>query len=287
MNDWGILDDSSVSANGDVEYVGMADDDTPPVRVPRRPVRRASAASIPAYNRPRSSQTSIPAYNRPTRHPMHPMQPGQDDLYHLPTSTGAEVAMNAEAIQNMRTGGVHDIGGRTARRVQPGTYVTYGPGRGPSGHPGIGMGGNGMGDLDWIGDVVGGVAAATGAIFTGVTGLRGQRLEAELAAEQLRIEQEAEKEAREYAAQESERDFQLRMEEIRQQTQAQMAELQALRETGAQLDEARGQYGTTLPPVNGAAAGVSPVVWVLLAVVGIGGVGTVVWLLTKDKDEGK
>jgi hypothetical protein len=208
-------------------------------------------------------------------------------MYHLPTMMGVEVAMNDEAIQNMRTGGVHDIGGRPARRVRPGTYVTYGPGRGPSGHASVGMGGNGMGDLDWIGDVVGGVAAATGAIFTGVTGLRGQRLEAELAAEQLRIEQEAEKEAREYAAQESERDFQLRMEEIRQQTQAQMAELQALRETGAQLDEARGQYGTTLPSANGAAAGVSPVVWVLLAVVGIGGIGTVVWLLTRDKDKGE
>jgi len=261
MSDWGILDDNSLDTDGDVEYVGMADDDdVPPVRVPRRPVQRAARAVR------RTAQ----------RRPMQP-QKTKNGMYHMPTASGAEVAMNAEAIENMRNGGLHDVGGRTAMRVQPGTYVTYGPGRGPSGQPGVGIGGMGL-DFDFdIGEIVGGVAELTTAIGQTVIGARTQRQEAELAAEALRLENEAAAEARLIAERENVREHQLRLAEIRQQQQ----ELEELRRTQAQLEQEQAQYAATTPAVAG--GGASPVVWVLLAVVGIGGVGALVWFLTKDK----
>ena len=282
MSNWGILDDNSVSANGDVEYVGMSNDDGVPVRVPRRPVRRASQASIPAYSRPAPS-------------PRHPLKPSKDNLYHLPTATGDSVAMNDEAIQNMRSGGVHDIGGRAARRVQPGTYITYGPDRGPSGHLGVGMGGMGTDDDDddngdsggfdvggMFESILTGGAALVSSITGGVATIREQRTSAELAAEGLRLEDEAARESRYIAERENVRAHQLRLADIRLQQE----ELVELRRTQAQLEEEQAQYdATTLTlPVNGA-GGVSPVVWVLLAMVGVGGIGAFVWLLTKDKDE--
>lgn len=305
MSNWDILGDDSVStsANDDVEYVGMADDeDVPQVRVPRRPVRRVSraAATIPA-----------PRANRQAR-PLAPKN-GKEPLFYMPTESGAELAVNADALQNMHTGGLHDVGGRTALRVQPGTYVTYGPGRGPSGHLSGGMGG-GMGtnglydeiiatqtpttpnyDYDFgtdptvgqnggngfdIGGLVGGIGTGIGemisAIGQTVVGSRRQREEAEIAREQMRLEDEAARDARSVAEREAQREHELTLERIRQRQE----ELEELQRTGAALEERRGAYPAAPPAV-----GVSPVVWVLLAVLGIGGIGGVIWFATRKKEE--
>ena len=278
MSNWDILGDDSVStsANDDVEYVGMVEEeDVPPVRVPRRPVRRVSRPMRRATNR-------APAYApgpQPTK-PMKPMQPmsnGKEQLFYMPTESGAEVALNAEALQNMQAGGVQEIGGRTARRIQPGTYVTYGPGHGPSGHMSGGMGG-GMGDDIDVGALVGGIGSGIsdliGAIGQTVVSSREQRLQAELERERLQAEQEAAAAAREVAEAESEREHELAMERLRQR-QEELAELQR---TGAQLDSGA-------PPPVLQQQGTSPVVWVLLAVLGIGGIGGIVWFATRKKDD--
>lgn len=310
MSNWDILGDDSMNTNSDedVEYVGMVDDDTPQVKVPRRPVRRTSQATIPSY--------------RPSAKPMRPMKPmtpmtpksDSDAMVYMPTASGAQVAMNTEAVQNLNTSSIYDVGGRAGRRIQPGMYVTYGPGHGPSGHLSDGMGG-GLGtnglydeiiggsavnpqyDYDFgndpaanqqrgggfdIGGLIGGIGSGIGDVIGSITGsvvnVREQRAQAELLREQMQIEQEAATAARQIGEREAAREHELAMERIRQR----QAELEELQRTGAALDEQRGAYPATPPPSDG---GVSPVVWVLLAVVGVGGLGGVVWLLTRNKKE--
>jgi hypothetical protein len=294
MSEWDALDEdmTSYGANGngnddDVEYVGTVEEDVsaaPHVQAPRRPVRRV----VP--QRPRFQQAAtLGAESAPIRR-------GNGDkggqMYYYDMENGARFAMNGEAAQRAAGSPVVNVGGRAARRVQPGTYVTYGPSIGPSGLYGGGMGNDGDMGMGTNGSRAGGIMEGIGSILaplselgvgiaTTVTGHQRAEAEMELEAQLRREQMEAESEARDMAFQTEQlarqQEHELRLEELSQRAE----ELRALRETEAAVSSAP---STTAAPIV-TQQGTSPVVWIFLALVLAGGVGGVFWYMSKKKDE--
>ena len=288
-NDWAGLDDSmdaSQNLEEGVQYIGMVEDDEPeqPVRTPRRPVQRVAPVSSPY---PAQRPVVAPGGGR--------RRTGREEpLIYYPTATGAQLALNAEAVNNIRRAKPQSINGQPAYRIQPGQYVMVVPGKGPA--PRVdesavgtfdGMlndlsatsirtgsrdrAGVGTFDLSTLTNILDPLAELGIGIATTVTGA--QQAQRQDATERLRIQTEADaaSAARATAADQAERTHQEAMERIRQGT-ADMAALQA-------------QAASS--PVLTTGGGTSPVVWVLLAVVGLGGIGGLIWFLSSKKSEKK
>lgn len=293
-NDWAGLDDSmdeSQNLEEGVQYIGMVEDNEPeqPVRTPRRPVQRVAPVS-----------SSYPA-QRPVVAPggVRRRTGREEPLIYYPTATGAQLALNAEAVNNIRRAKPQSINGQPAYRIQPGQYVMVVPGRGPAPRvdessagtfddllnsmatttPGGStrsrdVSGVGTFDISTLTNILDPLAELGIGIATTVTGA--QQAQRRDATERLRIQTEADAAtaARSAAADQAERVHQETMERIRQGTE----DLQALQQQQAQA------ASSILPSTGG---GTSPVVWVLLAVVGLGGIGGLIWFLSSKKSEKK
>jgi len=281
MTDWGVLDNGMDSGynDDDVEFVGVVEEeeDVPQVQVPTRPVQRV--ARQPHYPARMQSQSVTPIQ-------MSNGAKNDDGMAYFPTETGAKLAMNHEALQNMRTGGVHDVGGRTAMRVSPGTYVTYGPSQSASGQPQMNPAqAQGMGS--WIEDLIGGVTELGTGIAASVAQTRTAREQADLERERLRLESEAATEARQYAHEQSQMEHEQALQTLAQR-RAELEELQQAEEAAtaaaqqraaAEAAAAAASTGTTQT------TGTSPVVWIVLAIVAMGGLGGAVYFFTRKKDK--
>lgn len=268
-NDWvGLDDDMDASQGGTasgVQYVGVVetpDVSTPEVRVPRRPVQRVAPTARPI-------QSNGVVTRRGGRAP--------DQMVYFPTESGAAVALNKEAASNMARSRVHDIDGKPALRIRPGQYIMVVAGnrfaddqqprrRAPrrQAAPVEGLG------TDWAAftqGLVGSLAQLGTGVTTAVMGERQSQRQAET--ERLRIAAEADAAvaARQAAAREAQRVHEENMARLRQQ----QAELQAVSAGGG---------ASTAAVVTG---GTSPVVWVVVAVAAIGGIGGLVWFLSNRK----
>lgn len=294
-NDWAGLDDNmdaSQPLEEGVQYIGMVEDDEPaqPVRTPRRPVQRVAPAPVRS---PYPAQRPVVAPGGGRR------RSGREEpLIYYPTATGARLALNAEAVNNIRRAKPQSINGQPAYRIQPGQYVMVVPGRGPAprvdeqavgtfddllndlattgggtqSRRGVGTA-DAAGIMDSIGNILDPLARLGVGIATTVTGAQQAERQADLDRRRMEIEAEAAAASRVTANEAATRAHQETMARI-QQERAELAELQR---TQDQTAAARGALG----PVGGT----SPVVWILLAVVGIGGIGGLVWFLKSKKSK--
>ena len=273
-NDWVGLDDDAGGSQqvGGTQYVGVVETpDAPEVRAPRQPVRRVAPSARPVQNK---SFVAREGSFRGSRK--------QESLVYFPTEFGAQVAINQEAAANMSKSKVHDVGGQRALRIQPGQYMVIVPeSRFPEEPPRRArrqrpaedeMSGMGTADaasiMASIGLVLDPLVDLGVGIAAGVAGSR--RAEQEAALERLRIaaSTEAAAAARQTATEEQRRQHTQNMARIRQQ----QAELNAINagQTGAPSGS----------PVVAPTGGTSPVVWVAVAVVALGGIGGLVWFLS-------
>lgn len=290
-NDWAGLDDTTDASQPleeGVQYIGMVEDDKPaqPVRTPRRPVQRVAPMN-----------SSIP-----TRRPMinpggtRPRGSREEPLIYYPTATGAQLALNAEAVNNIRRARPQSIDGKPAYRIQPGQYVMVVPGRGPApkvresavgtfddllnelattgggtqSRSGVGTA-DAAGIMDSIGNILDPLARLGVGIATTVTGAQQAERQADLDRRRMELEAEAAAASRVTATQAATRAHQENMARIRQA----QAELAALQQT----------QGQAAAISSSAVSGTSPVVWILLAVVGLGGIGGLVWYLSNKKSK--
>ena len=297
-NDWvGLDDDMGVSqqAGGDVQYVGVVETpDEPAVRVPRRPVQRVSPSARPVQNNGAIARGGMPSRGRQ-----------QEQMVYFPTESGAEVALNREATLNMARSKVHTVGGRTGLRIQPGQYLvivpdsqmveeaprrarrrpveelgteddfnsllntlaTTGGGTARTGaRSGVGT--------DWAAfaqGMVGSLATLGTGIATAVVGERQSQREADLARQRMVAETDAATAARQAAVAEQQRAHAENMARLRQQA----AELRAVNASG----------GGVAPAPSVVSGGTSPIVWVVVAVAALGGIGGLVWFLGRKKSE--
>lgn len=281
-NDWVGLDDDAGGSQqvGGTQYVGVVETpDAPEVRAPRQPVRRVAPSAKPVQNK------SFVVRSGAARGPRQ-----QESLVYFPTEFGAQVAINQEAAANMSKSKVHDVGGQRALRIQPGQYMVIVPEsrfpeepprrarRRPQDSSEEAMNGMGTMSAAEISRMIGGILTplSEGAvgIAAAVTGERRSQREADL--ERLRIQTgaDADAAARQTAVEEQQRQHTQNMARIRQQ----QAELNAIN---------AGQTGAPSGSPVVAPGGTSPVVWVVVAVVALGGVGGLVWYLSSHKKSEK
>jgi hypothetical protein len=257
--DWDALDDGYDDRNKDVEYVGMVESE-PTVSMGSNGLKRVQ-----------SSIRGVPMRaSRPAR-PAHPAYP--DTSMRIPTPSGS-VTLNPDAVRSMKKAPVERIGNQFVRRAAPGTYVVMAPNRGERLY---GMGqaksGGGGSSFDW-GGFTSGLLEAAGQVT-------GQALEFVQGREELRARTAAERAAREAQAAESAAQRQSESEQAQREFELQMERIRTLREEGRE-SEARAleQRAPAAPP-----AGASPVVWVVIALLGAGAIGAVVWGVTKKKKD--
>lgn len=297
-NDWAGLDDTSDASQPleeGVQYIGMVEDNEPaqPVRTPRRPVQRVAPVS-----------SSYPA-QRPMVNPGggRRMSGREEPLIYYPTATGAQLALNAEAVNNIRRARPQSIDGKPAYRIQPGQYVMVVPGKGPA--PRVDEsaagtfndllndlattgGGTASGDrsglgttgAEWVasfGRLLDPLARLAVGVTTTVLGAEAAERQANLDRRRMEIEAEAAAASRVTAAEAATQVHQETMARIRQE-RAELAELQRAQDQTAAAQSALG-------PAAPAAGGTSPVVWILLAVMGLGGIGGLVWFLSSRKSK--
>jgi hypothetical protein len=176
---------------------------------------------------------------------------------------------------------VHAVGGQTGLRIKPGQYLVVVPNspfaeeaprrvRGRAAARAAARPVEGLGTTDWAAftrGLVGGLANLGTGIATAVVSERQSRRDT--ATERLRIQVEADAAAaaRQAGLEEQQRSHNETMARLRQQ----QAELTALQQGGA---------SSTVAAVSG---GASPVVWVVVAIAAIGGIGGLVWYLRSRK----
>jgi hypothetical protein len=291
MANWDILDDDNTNGNGDVEYVGVVEEDEP-ARVVREPMRRrrmvrrvAPQAPVqPQYPvRPmRQQQSVIGAANRDE----------EDLVSYVNMPYGKQLGLTAEAVKRMQEAPMGRVNGQAAQRIEPGTYVMYGPNRADA----MGMGTNGtepgtqqtqqtqQTGPTWLR----GMFSAIGELGAGIAGavVAGRRSQREQATERMRIQVEADAaaEARDIAFRETQLEHAERMARI----EAGAEELEALQRQAEEAAALRRELGPAAPAGAGVAAGPSPVIWILVAVLGLGAVGGTVWYFgfrKKDRRE--
>lgn len=277
-NEWVGLDDEadvSQGSNGNVQYVGVIDTPdaaTPEVRMPRRPVQRVTPSAKPVQSNGAVTRSGFVGGSK-----------GREPMVYFPTESGAQVALNREAAANMSQSKLHNIDGKPALRVQPGTYVMVVPNRFPDDTPRRArprrrgedeMDLSGMGTVDAaqimssIGRILDPLATLGVGVGTLVTGEREAQRQAALEQQRITAQNDAAAAARQAAAAEQTRQHAENMARLRQQA----AELAAL-----------GPTGGAAPGGVVASTGTSPIVWVVLGVVAIGGIGGLVWFLSSRK----
>ena len=335
MSDWDILDDSD-GGNGveeDVEYVGVeeVDDVVQEPTGPRRMVRRVAPSAQPTPQPPQQRLPNgqvmyeVPRQGRGNGAVGAASRDDEDLVSYVNMPHGKQLGLTAEAVKRMGEAPMTRINGQAAQRLEPGTYVMYGPtragmmGMGTNGEvdydrmartgeaaPGSGgayrrsvpaMGtngdsapaqsqGGGGSSVGWLGDMFGALANLGTGIATAVA--RGRVSEREAATERLRIaaEQEAAASAREVAFREAQLEHAERMARI----EAGSEELEALQrqaEEAARLREELSQQPAGAPV--GAPSGPGIGTFLVLGVLGLGLVGGAVWFFgfrkKDDEDE--
>jgi len=223
---------------------------------------------------------------------------------------GKQLGLTNEAMQRMQSAPIGTVNGQAAQRLEPGTYVMYGPNRagamgdvdmdfGPGGEyadpdydrmartgeaaPGTGTayqreGANTTGtgsDTSWLGDMFGAIGRIGGSIATSVASGRQSQREQETERLRIRTEAEADQEARDIAFQEAQMEHAERLARI-QSGAAELEELRRQQEEAAALRSGIDTVTTTT-------TGVSPLIWVLVSVLGLGAVGGIVYFVARSK----
>lgn len=313
-NDWGGLDDEFqdvsdqvVESGGEdenVEYVGVVEEKSggesmgrTPVQIPRgarvvQPVRMQQNSVQRLYNSSRRAAPA-PTPKKEYREVQHREVPVGSVEVQIPT--GSYLRFNEEAQQSMRNAPSVDVDGQMGRRVRPGMYVMMSNDTG-------GMGTNGdaaaaheaiqsgtavrttatAATPTWLTaftSVMDSAATAIGAGLGFANRRDQQNLANQLANAELVARTEADRVARGTASEEAARQHEETMQTLAQSA----AELEALRQTAADTAAARQAAAANQGPLQNQAQGMSPVVWVSIAVVGVAGIGTLVYFLTRKK----
>lgn len=305
MSSWDILGGSGAADDEeDVEYVGVIEEDAPPVQEPRRPMRQTVRRVAP--RRMPTDQTFYPvAQNRRHQNGVvgAPNRDQEDLVSYVNMPHGKQLGLTPEAVERLQTTPMTRLNGQMSQRIEPGTYVMYGPSRAEK----MGMGTNGdpwsteglpgfqtadaassaayesqtSGGTGWLGDLFGAVATLGSGIATAVAGSQASRREAETERLRIAAETEAAASARDIAFQEARLEHAERLAEI----EAGAAELETLRAQAEEAAALRSQVSQAPVVTGGGGGGGSPVVWILVGLLGLGAVGGVIYFVTRKKDE--
>ena len=310
MSNWDILggDNGENDVEDDVEYVGVEEVDDvvqEPVRQPRRAVHRV-APPQPQPQHLRNGQPMYPVHRKNANGVVGAQNRDEEDLVsYVDIPFGKQLGLTAEAIKKMDQTPLIDMDGQMAQRLEPGTYVMYGPNRAGA----MGMGTNGVGLYDeiigtqqqfthtewaqpeqqsgsgfasWGGSLFQSLAQLGVGIATAVTGRRVSQDEQRTERLRITAEREAAASAREIAFREQQLEHETNLERIRAGT----AELEALRrqaDEAAALRQQQQQAPTQVVGSSGPGAGT----FIVIGLLGVGVVGGLVWFFgfRKKKDE--
>jgi hypothetical protein len=257
---WDALDDGfGVVADDDegVEYVGVVEEEST--------VPMGSNGVLEPARRVRSTIARAP-YGRRAPVAQPAPEPVAPEPIRVATASGA-VTLNSDAVRQAAKAPLQRMGDHAVRRAAPGTYLVMQP----TNYDRMGMGTNG--GFDW-GGLISGVLE-TGAEVTG-TALRYQSER-----EQRRAEAEARRIAAETAATEAAARRQSESERAQREFELQMERIRSLREAGRESEAQQLEQRLPAAPPSGP----SPVVWVLVALLGAGAIGAVVWGVTRKSDK--
>lgn len=296
MSSWDILGGDGGDSNDEeeVEYVGVIEDDAPPVREPMRPERRSVRRVTP-----RHMPMDQEIYSVPQSHKANavgaPNRDEEDLVSYVDMPHGKQLGLTPEAIDRLQNTPMTEMNGQMSQRLEPGTYVMYGPSRadgmGALGTNGKFSGGGGQQVVQRFqpvqdqqqqsGGLFGGIADAVSGLAVGIT-------EAAVRSAASRREEEAARYAAELQRDAASEAAQIGLQTAMLEQQVRLAEI----ESGSdQLEELRAALAarSAAPPVVGGSSGggTSPAVWILVAVLGLGAVGGVVWVATKKEPKKK
>lgn len=293
MSSWDILggDGGDNNDNEEVEYVGVIEDDAPPVREPMRPERRNVRRVAPQQMPMDQAVHSIPQdYRRGAVGA--PNRDEEDLVSYVDMPHGKQLGLTPEAIDRLQKAPVTSMNGQMSQRIEPGTYVMYGPSR-ADGLGALGQdktapatGGGAVyrsipqpkqqqqqeEQSSLWGDLAGAIGGFGGSLATAIGAGAQHRREMDLARYQAEIEHEVASEA-----------AQIGLQETMLQQQVQLAEIAA---GSSQMEELQAQLAARqsgAPPVVSGGGGTSPVVWILVALLGVGGVGGIIYVASKKK----
>jgi hypothetical protein len=307
MSNWDILGvNNDVDDEEDVEYVGVIEEDAPQVQEPTRPMRQTVRRVAP--RRMPTNQPFYPvAHNR--RHQngvVGSSNRDQEDLVsYVNIPGGKQLGLTPEAVERLATTPMTRLNGQMTQRIEPGTYVMYGPNRaegmgdlydeiigGPAVNPNQGSQQafthtewaqpaqqSGGGFSSWAGELFGAIAEVGTTVTQAIHGGATSRREAETERLRIEAEREAGASAREIAFQETQLAHDERIEQIR----AGAAEVEALRAQQEEAAALRSQAPASQAPIM--TSGGSPIVWILVGLLGLGAVGGVIYFVTRKKDE--
>ena len=295
MSNWDLLggNDGANSVEDNVEYVGIEEVDD----VVQEPMNRTRQA-VHRVTPPRHLRNGQPMYPVQQRNKGNGVVGGynrdeEDLVSYVDMPFGKQLGLTTEALKMMEEAPMMDMDGQMAQRLEPGTYVMYGPSR--AGAMGLGTetapaastyseweaDSTPQRDTSWVGGLISGIAQLGAGIATAVVG--GQNARREAATERLRIQAEAaaSQSAREIAY----REVQLEHEENLERIRAGTAELEELRR---QQDEAAALRAAAplAPPAVDDSSGLSTGTFVVIGLLGLGAVGGLVWFFGfRKKDE--
>ncbi|MHC4297775.1 MAG: hypothetical protein ACYS7Y_10780 [Planctomycetota bacterium] len=281
MSSWDILGGNSGDINDDasVEYVGVIEEEVSPVQEPRSPRQNVCRVAP-------TDQEFYPVYgNRAHRNGVvgAPNRDEEDLVSYVDIPHGKQLGLTSEAIERLQQTPMTSLNGQMSQRIEPGTYVMYGPNRaeqmsgmGAAGAAGATTSAGATGSSSGLlSDIMGAVGQIGGSITGAVAAGAQSRREADI--ERLRIETEAASaaEARQWAFQEAQLEQSVRLAEI----EAGAEELAVLREQAEAAAALEAQVA--LAPTAIVTSGTSPVVWILVALLGVGSVGGIIWAVSK------
>jgi hypothetical protein len=304
MSNWDILGGNGAADDEeDVEYVGVIEEDAPPVQEPARQARQTVRRVAP--RRMPTDQTFYPvAQNRRHQNGVvgAPNRDQEDLVSYVDMPYGKQLGLTPEAVERLQTTPMTRLNGQMTQRIEPGTYVMYGPSRAASmngldGQQGMGTNGDtsqpfthsapavqqqGGSSPSWISGLIQGIASLGTGIASAVATGQASRREAETERLRIAAETEAAASARDIAFQEAQLEHAERIAEI----EAGAAELETLRAQAEEATALRNQAAQAPPVVTGGGGGgSSPVVWIIVGLLGLGAVGGVIWFVSKKKDE--
>lgn len=263
MSSWDILGgDGGNNDDEEVEYVGVIEEDVhvQEPRSPRRNVRRVAPTDqdfYPVYQNRAHQNGVVGASNRDE----------EDLVSYVDIPYGKQLGLTPEAIERLQQTPMTNLNGQMSQRLEPGTYVMYGPSRAEQ------MGGMGAAP-EWVGDMMTAVGQIGGTITGAVSAGAQHRRETDTERLRIQAELDAAREAQQWSFQEAQLQQAVRLEEIR----AGADELALLREQEAARAAltASAAGASVVPPT-----GTSPVVWILVAVLGLGAVGGIIYAVSK------
>ena len=313
MSNWDILGGGNGESDveDDVEYVGMEEVDDvvqEPMRQPRQAVRRVSP---PPQQHFKNGQSMYPVHRKNANGVVGAQNRDEEDLVsYVDMPFGKQLGMTAEAIKKMDQTPFIDMDGQMAQRIEPGTYVMYGPNRAgamgmgtndwnPDGRPGYSTAddastahyqsqlqqqqSSGSGFSSWAGALFQGVGEAIGGVAAAVAGRRISQDEQRTERLRITTEQEAAASAREIAFREQQLEHETNLARI----QANTAELEELRRQHDEAAALRRQQQQQAPTQVVGSSGPGAGTFIVIGLLGVGVVGGLVWFFgfRKNKDE--